>query len=732
MNRIKDILLLVVLAVLAVGCNDDALRKSVADGTPVNVRMSLNVAPLTGNGLMTRGGQVDESTQEDGTIHDLWVLQFAGTDDDSPLREARYYDSYDPEQMFKLIASSVPNRVVLVANTFDDEIAFSHCTDLSEFNESFRAVHDETDLVTVVAGKYSSLMSAYTDVTLSEAGVTLNFNLKRTICKINVTITNTTKETSATDIDIQKVSVRSVPSHSFFFNSYDLPERYPAKYDGDRVDYPGTDWDDGVGTDDSKSFTFYLPVNKCGTAAVPHNPLLRGDCAPDGATFLSITGTYDDASDPSIKRPVEFRVMLGASETDYNLLPNCKYDYTVTINDKSDIMFDSREIEQEVEDFCSWEHANTYMIHPSRVEGTWKNYRIPVAKCYEFWNPIDGYYKNADNALMRGSKGWHAEVIWSEMPITYDVNFKWVKQDGNDYLEWFEFSLPSDFEHGNIIIGLKRWLDDGQTQMGDDYIWSWQMWVTDYDPNPALDYTPQVDAQGNELRFAYTVPGGDVHRYNFDSWKTGDYKDCFIMDRNLGALSVGPFVNKAKGFLFYAWGRKDPFPHRQTVYPGPSGSTYGAIHTNSTGYTDNVLYSIAHPNKYIYGPSLWGTNYWQKTSVSANVNNPWGDPVLFGTTKGKSVYDPCPPGWRVPRTDVLNKSLTNNTNASSYRYYDLAADIKAVYPTGGSLLCDRNGIEQGNQVYMWYANGSLSSNTAIGDQNACGRYVRCVSDKPFD
>jgi hypothetical protein len=258
------------------------------------------------------------------------------------------------------------------------------------------------------------------------------------------------------------------------------------------------------------------------------------------------------------------------------------------------------------------------------------------------------------------------------------------------------------------------------------------MWVTDYDPYPALKYVPQVDSEGNELRFAYSVPGGDVHRYNFASWKTGDYKDCFIMDRNLGNLSVGPFVSKAKGFLFYAWGRKDPFRHGQTIYPGPAGLVYGAIGTNATGYDDNVLYTIAHPNMYIYGLSLWGTNYWQKNSVSANRIYPWGDPRLESNRKGKSVYDPCPPGWRIPDTDVLNKSVTNSTNATGHRYYELAEDIRAVYPTGGALLCDRNGIEQGNQLYMWFSKGCLSSSSSVGDQNGCGRYVRCVTDKPFD
>ena len=490
---IKKIMMIVAATVLMIGCSDDRfLECSLQESAPVNVHLALNVAPMTGNVIETRSTHIDEATQEDNEIHNIWVLQFCGTTVADTLREARYYDSYDPSQFFKLISSSVPNRVVIVANTFDSDIAFSHCADMAEFLESYRTVREERSLDSIVAGKHCAFMSAYLDVTLNEMDLTLNFDLKRTICKVDVTITNTTKETEAVDVDIKQVTMCSVPSKSFFFNSYTLPDRYPIKYEGDRIDYPAMIWTDGTlgNSDEQRSFTFYLPVNKSGTASVPHNPLKHAAYAPDGATYLCIRGTYDAPVDPSIKRPVVYRVMLGDSDTDFNLLPNCKYTYNITIDDPTDSGTDSREVEQALVDYCSWEHANTYMIHPTTVEGTWKNYRIPVAKCYDFWNTYDGYYKDADNALMPGGYGWKVEIIWSEMPITYDTNFKWVKDAGTDYRDYFEFSLPYGVEHGNMVIGLRRYLDAGQTQLSDVFTWSWQMWVTDYNPDAAYHYAP--------------------------------------------------------------------------------------------------------------------------------------------------------------------------------------------------------------------------------------------------
>ncbi len=726
-HGLEKILLTAALAVGLTGCNDKTLQAPLADGTPVSVHLALQAAPM-GDMLLTRSAFVDEATQEDATIHDLWVLQFAGTEGSALLREARYYDSYDPDQMFKLIASSVPNRVVLVANTFDDEIAFSHCADLDEFMESYRAVTRESDLTTAVAGRQTSLMSGYRDLTLNEAGVTFNIDLLRTICKVNVRITNNTKMPGATEIEMKSVTVRSVASKSFFFNSYTLPDKFPAKYDGDRIDYPAMNWNDGTpmgsGDDDIRSFTFYLPVNKSGTAAVPHNPYLRSAYAPDGATYVSITGTYQDPEDPSLDRPVEYRIMLGASETDYNLLPNCKYDVDVTINDVADALTDSRETEQAVVDFCSWEHANTYIINPTTVTGAWKSYRIPVAKCYDFWNPVDGYYKDERNALIPRQADWKVEVIWSEMPIDYDVNFKWIKDDGNGYRDWFEFALPCGFEHGNMVIGLRRYLDSDHSMLS-DFIWSWQMWVTDYDPYPALNYTPQVDSEGNELRFAYSVPGGDVHRYPVASWNQGGkYEGCFIMDRNLGAISTAYYTNKAKGFLMYWYGRKDPNVITQTVYPGPSGLRP----TNSgTRHDDDIRYGVEHPTSFVVGGEWSGE--WRNNVKYQMTGQTWADPYSYNDER-KSVFDPCPPGWRLPVRDAF-KGLTWTKEERWGKRAMLADNVYVYAPTGTT----RNNADlvYPDFVYFYCSDGASYYNGSYElPSTLIGKPVRCVLYKPFE
>lgn len=99
-----------------------------------------------------------------------------------------------------------------------------------------------------------------------------------------------------------------------------------------------------------------------------------------------------------------------------------------------------------------------------------------------------------------------------------------------------------------------------------------------------------------------------------------------FMDRNLGALD-NTFSIASRG-LFYQWGRKDPVPATKTL---PAGYSFSATTTPLT-----VAYSIQHPEVFIRG-----------TQYNFDWCNPQDD-TLWGDDTTKSVYDPCPTGWRVP------------------------------------------------------------------------------------
>ena len=143
---------------------------------------------------------------------------------------------------------------------------------------------------------------------------------------------------------------------------------------------------------------------------------------------------------------------------------------------------------------------------------------------------------------------------------------------------------------GNAVIAARD--DSGKI------LWSWHIWMTD-------------------------VPR--FHEY---------FNDAGIaMDRNLGATSAIPGDEKAHGLL-YQWGRKDPFLSKD--YSSTINWPKGVYRSQDECTID---YATANPTKFIVNSTIWD---WLNQMSAPNVTR-WTE---SGNTK--SIYDPCPYGWRVP------------------------------------------------------------------------------------
>lgn len=122
------------------------------------------------------------------------------------------------------------------------------------------------------------------------------------------------------------------------------------------------------------------------------------------------------------------------------------------------------------------------------------------------------------------------------------------------------------------------------------------------------------------------------------------------------------------GNCYFQWGRKDPLL---------DGCTY----VENQG--DNGLsYSIQHPDQYINGGG--NTSDWLTNDTRYPDDNLWG-----GALGAKTVWDPCPEGWRVTKEadfDGLTESY-----AASFDKFGL------LVPDGASELAKHN------DDYGWYA-----------------------------
>ncbi|MBR5454753.1 MAG: hypothetical protein IKV60_03060, partial [Rikenellaceae bacterium] len=161
-------------------------------------------------------------------------------------------------------------------------------------------------------------------------------------------------------------------------------------------------------------------------------------------------------------------------------------------------------------------------------------------------------------------------------------------------------SFSTSGTDGNAVIAVR--------DSKDKILWSWHIWVADYNPAESA------------------IEG--------------------MMSRNIGASAdVADSDEEAwmASGLYYQWGRKDPFVGGkyymstvdQNMY-NADGKWVGITYLQTAKSRGTIAYTIENPLTYLYGTE--STNYdWMFAERS---NNLWG-----GATK--SMYDPCPAGWRV-------------------------------------------------------------------------------------
>lgn len=133
------------------------------------------------------------------------------------------------------------------------------------------------------------------------------------------------------------------------------------------------------------------------------------------------------------------------------------------------------------------------------------------------------------------------------------------------------------------------------------------------------------------------------------------------MDRNLGAFANNPASYVDAAGLIYQWGRKDPFPstNEDNVYTPTTSGSFISVFPIKEFYKDasapfDVLIEQYRQNPATFVKINYG-DMWRSESVSL-----WGDPEghmnlannkyntdVYAWSSDKSVYDPCPEGYRM-------------------------------------------------------------------------------------
>lgn len=266
----------------------------------------------------------------------------------------------------------------------------------------------------------------------------------------------------------------------------------------------------------------------------------------------------------------------------------------------------------------------------------------------------------------------------------------------------------ADGKEGNAVVAARK---------GNTVVWSWHVWVSDYDPEA-----------------------------NIFEWKDANGISYKYMDRNLGALSGEKYSKQSLG-LMYQWGRKDPFPGGDDVESSIPVKIYDInnkqifIKTQERPvYNDhqstNLQLAIENPDTFYWAPSSsWPSVDWLTNEAALQNNDLWG-----GKTNAKTIYDPCPEGWWIPaagsgwgfrseykKGGKLNDDSKYDESYPWYQDYDMSIGFRYKttdgkefwFPLAGNYDCGKGTLQSVGGSGM-YNTRTDNSNTVIYENMAWG------------
>jgi hypothetical protein len=336
--------------------------------------------------------------------------------------------------------------------------------------------------------------------------------------------------------------------------------------------------------------------------------------------------------------------------------------------------------------------SNCYMVKPGEVK------IFDVSRAYEY----DGK-QFTDNLRVDGSSYngtddvFTTELVWADEDVIADHS---IVPDTKGKTSRVKVGTKSGVS-GNAVIAIKD--KEGNR------CWSYHIWVSNYNPDDATALEQDT----------YT------NTYN----KNNNGKHFVFMDRNLGAPFAGTGSGESTG-LFYQWGRKDPFP--ATSNPGDLLCKF------TVELTDDMKGTIANTirNPGVFYGSTQQPHDWLYSDH---------DSELWGHSGRKTIYDPCPQGWRVPKNYGLSNvtspwygfTVSNGTWNSGYTW-----DTNARYPAKGgrdtygflsgvgiNVGCWSASIDDALPSYigiLWCHEGSVELHDA--NSRASEGPVRCVRE----
>lgn len=758
-----NLLSIIFLAIVAMmsGCTDEDIMQGqgAGDETPSPLQFSVNAFSVKGDDG-TRAAEPspnpEPESEEERKIENFWLFQF--NPDGTQLAAPKYYTVPDGKlndvtaNAYNELTKNRKMTIYVVTNVSDETwVSPTGTYTLEEIKAKtlpspypIRIIADQTrtdKLLIPMSGQVDNV--TVTDKSLIVVPVT------RMYAKVKIQVNFGVDGMSVYDVAVSKIPFycRVAPVGTKDANGE--PAAVPIKEGIDLItrSFKSSDAVNGW-------ITLYVPENLQGEVEgaekqYTYDPDKKKN-VPEQALYANIRAKYDGMD-------YDFTVYPGENSTNnFNVRRNCVYRVTIKIQDATDQHKPS---------------SNCFVVKPNSKVTFEPYYRIEEGGGYKFSD-----YLNPNDPNKTIAK---TEIIWqTEDCIGDNTDGSLVKFELNEEDPIHSKLTVYTGKEGNALVGARN--------SKGDIIWSWHIWVTPNEPdnfaNGLVYTTYEWDSKGiypNRPR----VPGYGIMPCNIGALAFRA-EEMATYSINKGNKFTG---DNPKTFgMLYQWGRKDPFPpmiystgtedanddleyeddytdkhfanDNSTLVHKTSGFEnrvnigsgwnpnyvdyylfYSTLGRNLTGA---VKYSIAHPTVYIAGTQntnikayanggdwcprgesddrLWGAD--EKSGSYLSIDN--GKAHLYKNYGSKSIFDPCPAGWRVPPPDLWFSFSKTGLNPTSYKEVNFC-DAESGKRPGLSMYVRAFGSGptvyfplQGTRQYRGYCN-----NTGL-----CGNYHNATCD----
>ena len=247
-----------------------------------------------------------------------------------------------------------------------------------------------------------------------------------------------------------------------------------------------------------------------------------------------------------------------------------------------------------------------------------------------------------------------AEVVWADAAdLVHSPSITHVGGEG-----FLDFEVTAaDIQSGNAVVAVTKGSGASKT-----VLWSWHLWFA---PKDALDKIPVTNHQGKVYKFTKETLGWKPTQWNGSTYsiaRTVKVKveqtiaNGGVKQETVINITQNPGSVKRGATTLYQFGRKDAFPG-----VAKADLASNSHFTENAGGNMSIENGIQHPDLY-YTWGNWNNNYgyYNLWSADNTVTSDWNvgndNPVV------KTVYDPCPVGFKMPASNAFTGFTANGQN----------------------------------------------------------------------